>query len=455
MMMMVLRMRTALGVARVCALVFALPLGALAGCDVQDAVENPGTIRTEDAGDDATQDAGDVGSDAGDVGQDGDDVSPDAEDVSPDADSDASPDAGDAEVDVPLEPLPPRPWSVLEQGYYEVGHRTLDVRYTPRGMTEARSSKVVVWYPTRDTRGTAARYLFNGYVREGVWTGARVALEEPAPLMVFSHGHQGFPEQSFFFAEYFASHGWVVAAPTHTGNTLLDLRPRAPMQFEWRAQDLSATIDALVGLPEGDPLAGLVRGEQVVVAGHSYGGYTTLSIGGAGYDTASIEANCSILDDPACGYVQEALPRYEEGFFDPRVALIVPMAPGNNDAFGAAGLAEVGLPTLLLTGLLDGSLSDANHGTPIWEGLDGASDVRAQFLTGGHYTFTDACALLPSLGNGCGEGYVSTEEAHPVINALSMAFIRLHLEGDATDADLLTGARSLSSDVEISTKTPP
>ena len=58
-----------LGRAALVALVFALFAGALAGCDVQDAVENPGTIRAEDAGDDASQDAGDVGQDA-DVAED-------------------------------------------------------------------------------------------------------------------------------------------------------------------------------------------------------------------------------------------------------------------------------------------------------------------------------------------------------------------------------------------------
>src|SRR5262249_61965308 len=43
------------------------------------------------------------------------------------------------------------------------------------------------------------------------------------PLVLFSHGFGGHRRQSTFLTTHLASHGYVVAAPDHTGTTLVDL----------------------------------------------------------------------------------------------------------------------------------------------------------------------------------------------------------------------------------------
>ena len=43
------------------------------------------------------------------------------------------------------------------------------------------------------------------------------------PLVVFSHGYGGERRQSTFFCTHLASHGYVIAAMDHVGNTTVEL----------------------------------------------------------------------------------------------------------------------------------------------------------------------------------------------------------------------------------------
>lgn len=82
-----------------------------------------------------------------------------------------------------------------------------------------------VWYPV-DTSVAAtaesATYEFPGIeVPSGAVAGAPPADGE-FPLVIYSHGNGGIRYVSSFLTERLASHGFVVMAPDHTGNTALD-----------------------------------------------------------------------------------------------------------------------------------------------------------------------------------------------------------------------------------------
>jgi predicted dienelactone hydrolase len=385
----------------------------------------------------------DVGADLGDIAAT--DVGADAADV---ADADVA--DADVEPDLPLEPLPEQPWDVMEPGFYGVGYRSIDFTYTPAGMDEVRELRASVWYPTRDRGGDTATYSAI-IPRADVLDNARVALEAPAPVLIFSHGNQAFAEQSFFLTEYFASHGWIVIAPSHEGNTIFDNGDRPSEMFEWRPQDVSRALDAVRDLPEDDPLAGLLS-DDVILSGHSYGGYTTLAVAGGGYDVEAIDADCGIVDDDeGCAYFMAARARYEAGFRDERIKVAIPMAPGNARALGA-GAGDIDIPVLHMTGLLDKQTTEESSGTPFWAALNGPDDLRVQFLTAGHLTFSDGCTLVPGTfqDDGCGPEFLDSELAHQFINAYAMAYARKHLWGDPEYDDLLGGARSLHPDIELS-----
>lgn len=107
-----------------------------------------------------------------------------------------------------------------------------------------------------------------------------------APLIVHSHSSYGHPRQSSFLCEHLASHGYVVAAPAHTGNTPADLRPSGapPLASDEldslvrrmiadRVPDLRFTLDRM--LAGGAGLA--IDPARVGVLGWSFGGWAALA----------------------------------------------------------------------------------------------------------------------------------------------------------------------------------
>ena len=362
-------------------------LAALIGCD--------------DGGDSETaHQAGDGGVDAT--------LGSDAATADPDAAAD-EPDAAPAEMvafDAP--------------GPFRVGVREELVTYDAPVVGE-RTLRLVVWYPTTDEAGTDARY--NGLVgRPGVLVDATDASEDDAPTLVFSHGNQGVAEQSYFFTEHFASHGWVVAAPDHTGNTFNNNTEVGYRLFELRPNDITHVLDHLAA----------TEADDVVLAGHSFGGYTTLATVGAAAQMDEIIANCAQGGDGFCEYITDAEDRYAAGFLDDRVDVAIPMAPAGASLF-QSGLAAIDVPVLLITAQEDRTLPDATEGTPIWNFLDGDADLRLQFTAAGHFSFTDFCAFLGPNGanDGCGEDFTDVAEVHRLTNAFSLAYARSLLFDDA------------------------
>src|SRR5690348_5730962 len=111
------------------------------------------------------------------------------------------------------------------RGRHPVGVKTLDLQ---RG---SRPVPVELWYPATDDHAgrdvdpaTRDTYdLLPGF--PPAWQEAVRDARPHAgrhPLVMFSHGYGGHRRQSTFLCTHLASHGYVVAAVDHTGNTILD-----------------------------------------------------------------------------------------------------------------------------------------------------------------------------------------------------------------------------------------
>lgn len=172
----------------------------------------------------------------------------------------------------------------FRRGRFAVGVRTLEI-----DATLARGLPTELWYPAADEergrdleRATRDAYaMFPGAplawqaaVRDGTPRAGRF------PTVVFSHGFGGHRRQSTFLCTHLASHGYIVAAPDHRGNTGFELMQRTTAAGFDRAAafrdtirdrpgDISAVIDALFA-----ELA--VDRERIAIIGHSFGGWTAL-----------------------------------------------------------------------------------------------------------------------------------------------------------------------------------
>lgn len=378
----------------------------------------------------------------------------DALDSGPGADS-ALMEVADSAADAGPDAAAPLP-DITVDGPFSVGFRTLEVSYTPATFDAVRTLQVAVWYPTEATSGPTATYE-ELVERDAVFTDAPPAGDAPFPVLVFSHGNGGIAEQNWTLCERLATHGWLVVAPAHKGNTFFDFDKKLdPVMFLLRPMDVSATLDAMEALAPGDPLSGRV-GEHIALAGHSFGGYTTLVVGGAALDVDFVDATCALDTSGACELWTE--PRRQlalAGFRDDRFEALVPMAPSTHGGLlGEGATGSITAPTLMMTGDLDLTTPDATNGDILWGGMVGSQHLRLGFPTAGHYTFSNACELGLGVGadDGCGEAFIARDRALAILDAFTLGWLRYHLMGDASVLPLLDGEDPLADGLVLSRPT--
>lgn len=178
-------------------------------------------------------------------------------------------------------------YSPAARGPHPVGVRTATVHGAGRAL------EVEVWFPaseahrgrdsTPETQDEFRMIPGMPAWRQRAVRGARPA-DLDAPLVVFSHGYSSHRRQSTELATHLASHGYVVAAPDHAGNTVVEVylstmgkEPEEARRVavegviesaRCRPLDVAAVIDASIALG--------ARGGDVGVVGHSFGGWTAL-----------------------------------------------------------------------------------------------------------------------------------------------------------------------------------
>jgi predicted dienelactone hydrolase len=182
----------------------------------------------------------------------------------------------------------------FSRGPSPVGVRTVDLCDQARG---GRPLPLEVWYPATDTHRDDDPDTYE--VLPGLPAVAQEAVRDATPrpgsypLVMFSHGFGGHRRQSTFLCTHLASHGYVVAACDHTGNTLVDVVQFAMMVrsgaeipdteamvsefIAARPADVVVAIDHLLGDVAGD-LGTLIDGDRIGMMGHSFGGWTTLVV---------------------------------------------------------------------------------------------------------------------------------------------------------------------------------
>jgi predicted dienelactone hydrolase len=316
-------------------------------------------------------------------------------------------------AEVPVEPVDPVAWA-LDPGPYQAGYRESEVVYDPGDGSGERALRLAIWYPTGDQTGGEVRYL-GVFEAPDVLDAPTPAALDALPLAVFSHGHQGFAESFGVVCSHLARRGWVVVAPDHTGNTTFDNPTRLTPIYAHRQQDISATLDHVMG--GGEPWLPSVASEALGI-GHSFGGYTMLALAGAAYDVDRWEQACPVSgdDDGFCStWGPDDPARFRAGFRDPRITAVVLAASGDFGLFGAAGVAQVEVPVLNLTGGLDAGKVEENEW--IWDALPDEA-WRAHNTRGGHL----ACADFAGTAVEVDEGVMDGSRSLRICKAYTMGF---------------------------------
>ncbi|HUI48383.1 MAG TPA: dienelactone hydrolase family protein [Acidimicrobiia bacterium] len=334
-------------------------------------------------------------------------------------------------------------------GPYAVGFTTLHL---------AGGRRMVVWYPA--DRATTAGHaqesidlssMLSPSLQAKIPAGDRVkypanAFENapPAnqpgkyPIVMFSHGFAGFPEQSVTLTTHLASWGFVVAAPDHVERSLDGLLGTAT-QGVAKSTDVAVLQAALAAVEKASREPGVLQGmadpDRVVAAGHSAGA-------GAAYQFASA---------------------------DPRVKAWISYSVGFGGEGGPAPAAPQ-KPGMVMLGTADGIIPAAQS-VKVYNGMN-TPKYLVKVGGAGHLVFSDICLIGRSKGgvigivkainlpipaellklgsDGCNKPHPLVETAFPAINHLSVGFFRWALHIDPQPVGLDTEAvAGLGGDVTV------
>lgn len=349
------------------------------------------------------------------------------------------------------------------RGAYGVGTR--DIILPDSDAPRNRTLQATLWYPTAKPDKDPQTVI---YTQKPIHFAGHAARDVPVlpddapyPLLVYSHGSGGVRFQSLFLLEHLASHGFVVLAANHEGNTILDsllygdqYEKLRMINYAERPRDLQRLIDYAE-----QHLSDMADIDQLGVIGHSFGGYTVFNLAGGRWDFEALDRWClehEDIDRKALGTVcylrhhiefiaqQRGYEDVPQGLWEPmsdsRVKAVVAMAPYNAPIFGDKGLASVTAPTMIMVGTQDPITIPERDAYPFYEWISSPQKTLIKFLQAGHFIYVDECLDIArefGLFQVCSDPVWDMQRAHDLINHFLTAFMRQHLYADEQAAALL------------------
>jgi predicted dienelactone hydrolase len=344
-----------------------------------------------------------------------------------------------------------------------VGVRTLtatdrnrpDVLDTKPGGALVRRDRTLlleIWYPAVRAAGagggTDYRTIARDPSRATILHGSAVRdaapdrSGAPFPLVILSHGYPGNRYLLAHLGENLASKGFVVASIDHPDSTYDDQKGFASTLYNRPYDQLFvlAEMDRLSRDGSGSVLAGIADASRTALVGYSMGGYGLLSVLGAGFSDASVDASNAppnrLLFERAASN-----PAYAKRA-DPRIRAAIAIAPWGVQAgsFEAAALRAITTPVFLVAGSAD-DISGYEKGTRVaFEAATAADRYLLTFLNGSH----NVAAPIPAPAEAY--AYSATLKAFPfmhyadavwdsvrsnnILQHFATAFLSVYLKGE-------------------------
>jgi dienelactone hydrolase len=114
------------------------------------------------------------------------------------------------------------------------------------------------------------------------YTGVPISRRGPFPVVLFSHGFGGYPEQSSFLTDHLATWGFVVVAPDHCTRDLKAVVSGTTKNGDQDITDLREALELVTKMnaTPGTLLTGKLDLTRVASLGHSAGGGAAITVAG-------------------------------------------------------------------------------------------------------------------------------------------------------------------------------
>lgn len=226
------------------------------------------------------------------------------------------------------------------------------------------------------------------------------ADQSEAKIAIVSHGAFGSPREMNWLGYGIAKQGWLVLGVAHHGESWVYGKSSINYSIvskKWlRAQDLSFVLDQL--FHSNSLINREVDKDSIVIAGHSLGGYSALSLAGVRQDMKAMVAYCknAMATDKGCRY---GYPNKESSLSsnlipvnlkDERVNALILLDPALGPLASQSSLKQVILPTLIIGSVENDFLNYEAHAGYYASLIKDAQLVK--LATGeGHFVYLDQC----------------------------------------------------------------
>ncbi len=238
---------------------------------------------------------------------------------------------------------------------------------------QPRTLEVLIWYPVKK-EARVEKIEYDIWIIKDAAKGVLPLTDKKLPLIIFSHGYSGHPYANSWFAEYLASHGYIVASIKHYGNSFPESMIPEISARPWnRPQDMSFVLTHLLT----DPLwEKSIDKERIGAAGFSQGGVASLWLAGVRADLTKdiLKKQITFINNPSLRnlhfknysperldsvlskFTQKDFEEANQSYKDPRIKAVCALAPGideENPMFNKEGLSGVKVPVLIVVGERD------------------------------------------------------------------------------------------------------
>ncbi len=263
----------------------------------------------------------------------------------------------------------------------------------------------------------------------------------PFPLIVISHGLASDRTAFTYLAEHLVSYGFAVTVLEHPGSNAERFElyfaglagPPEPLEFINRPLDVKYVLDSLQRLEQIDPaVRGKLDFQKVAAIGHSFGGYTALTLAGGQINFAQLSEDCNPNRSLNLSlFLQcraDELPPINYPLQDDRIKAVIAINPINSSLLGQAGISQIKVPAMLVTGSQDIFAPAVPEQIRPFTWLSNPNKYLVLIENATHFTAIDELDaesdVLPVPSTLLGP---DRTPAYGYIQALSVAFLESHL----------------------------